>query len=202
MPLSAARNTLSALLWPVVDGVDNMFQSTPAPASVQASASAAPIQPQQSPLPPEKSRPQTGGNHPASGATPPQKPLDADELARLAAQTRVAGPKIDNGAFSSLTTDDAMAWIVALGHINEIDPRMHAANPTKQREIAMENLRLGLWDVQRSVIKEKKTGTSRPNICQDSITSSPRIRIQRPRISTYSGLIHGQIGKNLTPKFA
>ncbi|KAF7335274.1 Ankyrin repeat and mynd domain-containing protein 2-like [Mycena sanguinolenta] len=81
---------------------------------------------------------------------PPRKPTSANEITRLAAQMRVADPNVDNGAFSSLTTDDAMAWIMALGHINEIDPRMKtAANPQKQREIAIENLRRGLWDVQR-----------------------------------------------------
>ncbi|KAJ7821177.1 hypothetical protein B0H14DRAFT_2599394 [Mycena olivaceomarginata] len=43
-----------------------------------------------------------------------------------------------------------MAWIMALGHISDIDPRMdQAVTPKKQREIAVENLRLGLWDVQR-----------------------------------------------------
>ncbi|KAJ7034135.1 hypothetical protein C8F04DRAFT_1102362 [Mycena alexandri] len=80
---------------------------------------------------------------------PPRKPSTADEITRLAAQMRVADPNRDNGAFSSLTTNDAMAWIMGLGHINEIDPRMKSArNPKEQREIAMENLRLALWDVQ------------------------------------------------------
>jgi hypothetical protein len=44
-----------------------------------------------------------------------------------------------------------MAWIKELGHTNVIDPRVRMADPSEQREIAVENLRLGLWDVQRSV---------------------------------------------------
>jgi hypothetical protein len=107
---------------------------------------------------------------------PPRKPYHRDELERLAAQ--IVDGNVDNGAFSSLTTHNAMAWIMALGHISDIDPRMdQAVTPKKQREIAVENLRLGLWDVQRSV--EKKSAVS-----QDSITSSLISLIPRPRIST------------------
>jgi hypothetical protein len=65
---------------------------------------------------------------------------------------RVADPNFDNGAFSSLTTGEAMSWIMSLGHINEIDPRfkyMFSRNPKRQHEIATENLRAALWDVQR-----------------------------------------------------
>ncbi|KAJ7821179.1 hypothetical protein B0H14DRAFT_3734148 [Mycena olivaceomarginata] len=49
------------------------------------------------------------------------------------------------------TRNNAMAWIKELGHTNVIDPRVRMADPREQREIAVENLRLGLWDVQRSV---------------------------------------------------
>jgi hypothetical protein len=112
---------------------------------------------------------------------PPRKPYHRDELERLAAQ--IVDGNVDNGAFSSLTTHNAMAWIMALGHISDIDPRMdQAVTPKKQREIAVENLRLGLWDVQRSV--EKKSTVPRTNFYQDSITSSLISLIPRPRIST------------------
>ncbi|KAJ7821174.1 hypothetical protein B0H14DRAFT_2831817 [Mycena olivaceomarginata] len=80
---------------------------------------------------------------------PPRKPTSADEITRMAAKMRVADPTVDNGAFSALTTNDAMAWIMALGHINDVDPRMRTTDSKEQREIAVENLRLGLWDVQR-----------------------------------------------------
>ncbi|KAJ7682910.1 hypothetical protein B0H17DRAFT_942527 [Mycena rosella] len=63
---------------------------------------------------------------------------------------RVADRDHDNGAFASLTTNDAMSWLMALGPIKEVDPRMKAArNPQEQREIAIENLRVALWDIQR-----------------------------------------------------
>ncbi|KAJ7827647.1 hypothetical protein B0H14DRAFT_3873602 [Mycena olivaceomarginata] len=79
---------------------------------------------------------------------PSRKPLHRDELEGLAAQ--IVNGNVDNGAFSSLMTHNAMAWIMALGHTNDIDLRMdRAPTPKKQREIAVENLRLGLWDVQR-----------------------------------------------------
>jgi hypothetical protein len=81
----------------------------------------------------------------------PRKPTSADEITRMAAKMRVADPTVDNGAFSALTTNDAMAWIMALGHINDVDPRMRTTDSKEQREIAVENLRLGLWDVQRSI---------------------------------------------------
>ncbi|KAJ7145819.1 hypothetical protein C8R44DRAFT_655794 [Mycena epipterygia] len=81
---------------------------------------------------------------------PPRKPSTAEEITALAAKMRVADPLRDNGAFSSLTTNDIMLWLMSIGHINEIDPRMKSArNPQEQREIAIGNLRLALWDVQR-----------------------------------------------------
>ncbi|KAJ7145820.1 hypothetical protein C8R44DRAFT_755959 [Mycena epipterygia] len=81
---------------------------------------------------------------------PPRKPSTAEEITALAAKMRVADPLRDNGAFSSLTTNEIMLWLMSIGHINEIDPRMKSArNPQEQREIAIGNLRLALWDVQR-----------------------------------------------------
>lgn len=81
---------------------------------------------------------------------PPRKPSTAEEIAQLAAKMRVADPNRDNGAFSSLSTGDIMSWLKALGTIKEVDPRITSSrNPREQREVAIENLRLALWDMQR-----------------------------------------------------
>ncbi|KAJ7657919.1 hypothetical protein DFH06DRAFT_1197507 [Mycena polygramma] len=63
---------------------------------------------------------------------------------------RAVDPSADNGAFRSLTTEGAVNWVLALGHIHEIDPRIeHSDDEQEQRKIATENLRVALWDVQR-----------------------------------------------------
>ncbi|KAJ7468624.1 hypothetical protein FB451DRAFT_1480147 [Mycena latifolia] len=81
---------------------------------------------------------------------PPRKPSTAEEIARLASKMRIADPNRDDGAFASLTTNDAMSWLMALGQIKEVDPNMRAArNPKELREMAVEKLRLALWDMQR-----------------------------------------------------
>jgi hypothetical protein len=132
---------------------------------------------------------------------PPRKPSTADEIARLAAQMRVADPNVDNGAFSSLTTNDAMNWIMGIGHINEIDPRMKpGGNPEEQREIATENLRLLLWDVQRSAFALPRASRNKFKWINhtDSSTYSPKIPTQKPRISSYPVSRLGRTGKNHT----
>ncbi|KAF8125235.1 hypothetical protein K438DRAFT_1016723 [Mycena galopus ATCC 62051] len=115
---------------------------------------------------------------------PPRKPTSAEEIARLVAQMRVANPNVDNGAFSSLTTSDAMAWIMGLGHIKEVDPRMRtAANPTEQREIAIENLRLGLWDVQRfDYLFPDNTYSKAPNFNLSRFESWPKWKQPHPDV--------------------
>ncbi|KAJ7079575.1 hypothetical protein B0H15DRAFT_858273 [Mycena belliarum] len=81
---------------------------------------------------------------------PPRKPSTAEEISRLAAKMRVADPDRDNGDFASLTTNDAMSWLMGFGQIKEIDPKMKAArNPQELREMAVEKLRIALWDMQR-----------------------------------------------------
>ncbi|KAF7352244.1 Ankyrin repeat and mynd domain-containing protein 2-like [Mycena venus] len=115
---------------------------------------------------------------------PPRKPSTAEEIARLAAQMRVADPNVDNGAFSSLTTNDAMNWIMGIGHINEIDPRMKtAANPKEQREIATENLRLALWDIQRfEYLFPDKTYSKVPNFKLARLESWPNWKKPHPEV--------------------
>ncbi|KAJ6515258.1 hypothetical protein C8R45DRAFT_1086477 [Mycena sanguinolenta] len=116
---------------------------------------------------------------------PPRKPTSADEISRLMAQMRrVADPNVDNGAFSSLTTEDAMAWIMVLGHINEIDPRMKtAANAREQREIAIENLRRGLWDVQRfEYLFPNNTYSKKPNFKIFRLDSWPDWKKAHPEV--------------------
>ncbi|KAJ7265397.1 hypothetical protein B0H12DRAFT_1230429 [Mycena haematopus] len=115
---------------------------------------------------------------------PPRKPTSAEEISRLVSQLRVADPNVDNGAFSSLTTNDAMAWIMALGHINEIDPRMKtAANPKEQREIAIKNLRLALWDVQRfEYLFPNKPYSKKPNFKISRLESWPNWKKPHPEV--------------------
>ncbi|KAJ6526588.1 hypothetical protein DFH09DRAFT_168796 [Mycena vulgaris] len=73
-----------------------------------------------------------------------------DELTQMAAKMRVADPNCDNGAFDSLTTKDAMSWLMAVGHIKEFDPKMKTARNAKElNQMAIEKLRLALWDMQR-----------------------------------------------------
>jgi hypothetical protein len=84
---------------------------------------------------------------------PPRKPTTAEEITALAAKIRIADPTVDNGAFSALTTGDAMSWLMALGPLKEIDPRMKTAkNPQEQLAIATDNLRVALWDMQRQLL--------------------------------------------------
>ncbi|KAK7062302.1 ankyrin repeat and mynd domain-containing protein 2-like protein [Favolaschia claudopus] len=115
---------------------------------------------------------------------PPRKPTSADEIARLAAQMRVADPSVDNGAFSSLTTNDAMSWIMSIGKINDIVPRMKtAANPQEQRKIATENLRLLLWDVQRfDYLFPKNPYSKTPNFKLSKLQSWPNWKKPHPEI--------------------
>ncbi|KAJ6542689.1 hypothetical protein B0H19DRAFT_1171458 [Mycena capillaripes] len=81
---------------------------------------------------------------------PQHRPTTAEKLAYFASQMRVADPSVDTGAFSLLTTSEAMSWIMAIGHINEIDPRLkYSRDPKRQHDIATENLRVALWDIQR-----------------------------------------------------
>ncbi|KAJ7619519.1 hypothetical protein FB45DRAFT_1062907 [Roridomyces roridus] len=61
-----------------------------------------------------------------------------------------ADPNVDNGAFSSMKTNEIMSWLDAIGHFHEIDPHMRAEQrPKEQHAIASSNLRLALWDMQR-----------------------------------------------------
>ncbi|KAJ7167807.1 hypothetical protein C8R46DRAFT_1094207 [Mycena filopes] len=115
---------------------------------------------------------------------PPRKPATADEIARLAAQMRVADPNNDSGTFSSLTTNDAMSWIMALGHINDVDPRMKTAeNPKEQREIATENLRLALWDVQRfDYLFPGSVRSKTPNLKISRLESWPNWKKPHPEV--------------------
>ncbi|KAJ7150968.1 hypothetical protein C8R43DRAFT_1005788 [Mycena crocata] len=81
---------------------------------------------------------------------PPRKPYTAEEITEMAAKLRVADPSQDNGAFSSLTVNDTMSWIMALGHIKDVDPALkEARNPEELREMAVGKLRVALWDMQR-----------------------------------------------------
>ncbi|KAJ7041183.1 hypothetical protein C8F04DRAFT_1391292 [Mycena alexandri] len=68
----------------------------------------------------------------------------------FASQIRVADPNVDNGSFSSLTTKETMEWIMAVGNIDEISPRFK--HTEQQHEVASDNLRVALWDTQRSQI--------------------------------------------------
>ncbi|KAJ6520960.1 hypothetical protein B0H19DRAFT_1146758 [Mycena capillaripes] len=115
---------------------------------------------------------------------PPRKPTSADEITRLAAQMRVADPNVDNGAFSRLTTNDAMNWIMGIGHIKEIDPRMDATqNPKEQRAIAVENLRLALWDVQRfEYLFPDKEYSKAPNFKLSRLQSWPNWKKPHPEV--------------------
>jgi hypothetical protein len=54
----------------------------------------------------------------------PNRLSTAAEIACLASQLRVADPNVDSGSFPALTTNDTISWILGIGHINEIDPRM------------------------------------------------------------------------------
>ncbi|KAJ7784136.1 hypothetical protein B0H16DRAFT_1491438 [Mycena metata] len=119
---------------------------------------------------------------------PPRKPATAEEIAHLAAKMRVADPTRDNGAFSSLTTHDAMDWILGLGHIHELDPRMTSTrNPKEQREIATENLRLGLWDVQRfDYLFPNNPYSKTPNLKISRLQSWPNWKKPHPELRTGS----------------
>ncbi|KAJ7682046.1 hypothetical protein DFH06DRAFT_1160067 [Mycena polygramma] len=116
---------------------------------------------------------------------PPRRPSTAEEILRMAAKMTVADPNVDNGAFSSLTTNDAMNWIMGLGHIHEVDPRMKtASNPAEQRKIAVENLRLGLWDVQRfEYLFPKNPYSKEPNFKLARLENWPNWKKPHPEIS-------------------
>lgn len=82
---------------------------------------------------------------------PPRNPMSEAELARLAATMRVSDPAVDNGAFTSVEHIDAMAWLFLLG-VKEMDPdlkRTTTLSEEAQKELALEKLRLALWDIQR-----------------------------------------------------
>ncbi|KAJ7778522.1 hypothetical protein B0H16DRAFT_1712017 [Mycena metata] len=64
------------------------------------------------------------------------RPHTAEELTYFASQMRVADPNVDNGSFSSLTTKETMEWIMV-------------ENAKRQHEIASDDLRVLLWDMQR-----------------------------------------------------
>ncbi|KAJ6526578.1 hypothetical protein DFH09DRAFT_168768 [Mycena vulgaris] len=115
---------------------------------------------------------------------PPRKPSTAEEIARLAAKMRIADPNHDNGAFSSLTTNDAISWLMALGHINEMDPRMKALrDPKKLREVAIEKLRLALWDVQRlDYLFPDQAYSKTPNLKISRLESWPKWKEPHPEV--------------------
>ncbi|KAJ6619062.1 hypothetical protein B0H10DRAFT_1947075 [Mycena sp. CBHHK59/15] len=117
---------------------------------------------------------------------PPRKPSTAEEIARLAAKMRVADPNHDNGSLSSLTTSDIMSWLMALGHINEIDPRMQSArNPKEQREIAIENLRVALWDMQRfDYLFPDSAYSKTPNFKISRLETWPKWKNPHPEVRT------------------
>ncbi|KAF8207877.1 hypothetical protein K438DRAFT_1713412 [Mycena galopus ATCC 62051] len=97
---------------------------------------------------------------------------------------RVADPNVDNGAFSSLTAIDAMAWILALGHINEVDPKMKTVvDATEKREIAIEKLRLCLWDVQRfEYLFPNNAYSKAPNFNLLKLESWPKWKQPHPEV--------------------
>ncbi|KAJ7482253.1 hypothetical protein B0H11DRAFT_2022344 [Mycena galericulata] len=87
----------------------------------------------------------------------------------------IANSGRDNGAFSSLTLDDLGIWTLALA-IREIDPRIKASRSAKeQREIALDNLRLALWDMQRlDYLFPGKEYSKTPNFKVASLNSWPK----------------------------
>ncbi|KAJ7682907.1 hypothetical protein B0H17DRAFT_986325 [Mycena rosella] len=105
----------------------------------------------------------------------------------MAAKMRVADPNCDNGAFSSLTTKDAMLWLMAVGHINEIDPKMKAtSNPKALHEMVIEKLRLALWDIQRfEYLFPDHVYSKRPNFKISRLETWPKW--QDPHKEVWSG---------------
>ncbi|KAJ7682043.1 hypothetical protein DFH06DRAFT_1160063 [Mycena polygramma] len=77
-----------------------------------------------------------------------------------------------------------MNWIMGLGHINEVDPRMKTpGNPDEQRKIAMENLRLGLWDVQRfEYLFPKNPYSNAPNFKLARLENWPNWKQPHPEV--------------------
>ncbi|KAJ7922352.1 hypothetical protein B0H13DRAFT_2267582 [Mycena leptocephala] len=80
-----------------------------------------------------------------------------------------------------------MNWIMGIGHINEIDPRMKpGGNPEEQREIATENLRLLLWDVQRfEYLFPKNPYSKAPNFKLSRLASWPNWK--KPHLEVRAG---------------
>ncbi|KAJ6614637.1 hypothetical protein B0H10DRAFT_1916467 [Mycena sp. CBHHK59/15] len=93
---------------------------------------------------------------------------------------RVADPNHDNGSLSSLTTSDIMSWLMALGHINEIDPE-----DAEQREIAIENLRVALWDMQRfDYLFPDSAYSKTPNFKISRLETWPKWKNPHPEVRT------------------
>ncbi|KAJ7777542.1 hypothetical protein DFH07DRAFT_731156 [Mycena maculata] len=97
---------------------------------------------------------------------------------------RIADPNRDNGAFSSLTMNDIMSWLKALGNINEVDPRITASrNAKEQREIAIEHLRLALYDMQRlDYLFPDSEHSKVPNFKISRLESWPKWKEPHPEI--------------------
>ncbi|KAF7345105.1 Ankyrin repeat and mynd domain-containing protein 2-like [Mycena venus] len=115
---------------------------------------------------------------------PLQKPTPTEKLAFYASLWRVADPDLDKGAFSSLNTSEAMSWIMAIGHVNEIDPRIkQSREQQRQYDVAIENLRVALWDIQRfEYLFPLIPYSKRPNFDISSLESWPVWKIPHTNV--------------------